>query len=93
MKDEFRAKGLKEAQEKLKEETLSEEERQAYRRFQENRRIERSEIETALKEGIEKGIEQVATTAILQGKDDELISELTGLSATQLAELRKKVQG
>ena len=93
MKDEFRAKGLKEAQEKLKEETLSEEERQAYRRFQENRRIERSEIETALKEGIEKGIEQVATTAILQGKDNELISELTGLSATQLAELRKKVQG
>lgn len=54
VKDGFKAKGLKEAKEKLREEALSAEEKIAYRRFQENRRIERSEIETALKEGEEK---------------------------------------
>ncbi|NJO01774.1 MAG: hypothetical protein HC880_08875 [Bacteroidia bacterium] len=56
VKETFKAKGLQEASEKLKEDTLTEEEKIAYKRFQENRRIERSEIETALKEGEEKGI-------------------------------------
>ena len=80
VRDNFRAKGLKEAKEKLKEETLTEEELIAYKRFQENRRIERSEIETALKEGEEKGIEKVAINAIIQGKSDELIMEISGLN-------------
>ena len=44
--------------EKLKEDFLSEKENVAYRRFQEDRRIERSEIETALKEGEVKGLEK-----------------------------------
>ena len=90
VKDSFRAKGLKEAKEKLKEETLTEEELIAYKRFQENRRIERSEIETALKEGEEKGIERVAINAIQKGKSDELIIELTGLTKEQIKVLRNK---
>ena len=80
--------------EKLKEETLSQEELIAYERFQENRRIERSEIETALKEGeekgIEKGIEKVALNAIQKGKSDELITELTGLIQERIRTLRNK---
>jgi len=58
VKASFKAKGLREAGEKLQEETLSAEELVAYKRFQENRRIERSEIETALKEGEEKGLKK-----------------------------------
>ena len=55
VKDGFKAKGLDEVREKLKQESLSEKERAAYQRFQEGRRIERSVTETALKEGEEKG--------------------------------------
>jgi len=58
IKDGFKAKGLLEASEKLNEDTLTEEEKIAYKQFQESRRIERSEIETALKEGEEKGMEK-----------------------------------
>lgn len=58
IKEGFKAKGLKEAREKLKKETLSDEERISYSKFQENRRIERSVTETALQEGEEKGIEK-----------------------------------
>ena len=90
VKDSFRAKGLKEAKEKLTEETLTKEELIAYKRFQENRRIERSEIETALKEGEEKGIEKVAVNAIQKGKSDELIIELTGLTKEQIEVLRNE---
>ncbi|MGB3849578.1 MAG: Rpn family recombination-promoting nuclease/putative transposase [Tunicatimonas sp.] len=90
IKEGFKAKGLKEAGEKLQEETLTAEELIAYKRFQENRRIERSEIETALKEGEEKGIERVALNAIRKGKRDELIIELTGLTKEQVKLLRNE---
>jgi hypothetical protein len=101
IQDNFQAQGLQEAAEKLKEDTLSPEEQRAYRQYQENRRIERSEIETALQEGeekgIEKGIEQglqkVALNALRQGQSDAVIRELTGLSQAQLDALKKTLQG
>lgn len=40
VKNEFSAKGLREAREKLHEESLPKDERRAYQRYQENRRIE-----------------------------------------------------
>ena len=107
VKEEFDAKGLKEAGEKLKLELLTQEELNRYRRFQKNRRIERSELETAivegiiegeeigmqrgLEKGIEQGIERVAINALKQGKPVELIMELTGLTAEQLETLQKKM--
>lgn len=90
VKENFKAKGLKEASEKLKEDTMSDDEKIAYRRFQESRRIERSEIETAIKEGVEKGIEMVALNGIKQGKSDKLIIEMTGLTEEQLNSIKKK---
>ncbi len=93
VKDSFKAKGLKEASEKLKEEALTEEEKIAYRRFQENRRIERSEIETALKEGEEKGIEKGMEITIKvykmhrEGKTVDEISEVVGLTSTEVEEI------
>ena len=95
IKDSFNAKGLKEASEKLKEDTLTEEERIAYRRFQENRRIERSEIETALKEGEEKGIEKGMEITIKaykmhrEGKSVNEISKAVGLTTLEVEQMIK----
>ena len=91
VKDSFRAKGLKEAREKLNEDTLTKEELLAYKRFQENRRIERSEIETALKEGEEKGIEKKEIEFVLNlhknGYQIEEIAKLTKLSVERVKEI------
>jgi len=95
IKDDFRAKGLREASEKLKEDTLTEEEKMAYRRFQENRRIERSEIETALKEGEEKGIEKGMEITIKvykmhrEGKTVREISKAVSLSTLEVEQMIK----
>ena len=93
VKDSFKAKGLKEASEKLKEETLTEEEKIAYKRFQENRRIERSEIETALQEGKEKGRDERNVEIVLQmhkkGLNDTEIAEFTRLDVEKIAEIIK----
>ena len=91
VKDTFKAKGLKEASEKLKEDSLTEDEKIAYRRFQENRRIERSEIETALREGEEKGIEKRDREIVLnmhsKGFEANQIAEMTGLSVEKVTEI------
>jgi hypothetical protein len=88
VKEEFDAKGLKEAGEKLKLELLTQEELNRYRRFQKNRRIEQSELETAIVEGIiegeeigmqiglEKGIEQGIERGIEQGIERVAINAL-----------------
>ena len=97
VKDSFKAKGLKEASEKLKEEALSEEEKIAYKRFQENRRIERSEIETALKEGEEKGIEkgkekreiEIVLRMNKKRLNESEIAEFTGLEIEKVVEIIK----
>ena len=85
----------------LKEDTLTDEEKIAYKRFQENRRIERSEIETALKEGeeqgIEKGIEQGMEKKEVEfvlnlhanGFQKEEISKLTKISFEKVKEIIK----
>jgi len=97
VKESFKAKGLQEASEKLKEDTLTDEEKIAYKRFQENRRIERSEIETALKEGeeqgIEKGMEKKEVEFVLNlhanGFQIEEISKLTKISFEKVKEIIK----
>ena len=84
VKDEFKAKGLDKAKEKLQYETLTEEEKKMYDRFQENRRIENSVTYTAKQE--EK--RNIAKTAILEGFDNAIISKLTGLIMEEIEELR-----
>jgi hypothetical protein len=84
VKDGFKAKGLDKAKEKLQYETLTEEEKKMYDRFQENRRIENSVTYTAKQE--EK--RTIAKTAIKKGFDNQIISELTGLTLEQIEQLR-----
>lgn len=89
VKDGFNAKGLGEVREKLREEMLSEEERIAYRRYQENRRIERSVTETALRTGEEKGLELAVKIYNLHkgGKRIEEIVQATGLPRLRVKEI------
>lgn len=63
VKENFRAKGLQEAGEKLRRDSLSIAEREAYDRFQKNRRIERSVIETAIDEAVDKAVEEAVEKA------------------------------
>ncbi|WKN46397.1 PD-(D/E)XK nuclease family transposase [Tunicatimonas pelagia] len=49
-------------------------------------------IEQGIEKGIEQGIEQVARNGIKQGKSDELIMDLTGLSLEQVTYLKEKLK-
>ncbi len=75
VKEGFSAKGLKEASEKLKEEALSDSEKASYRRFQENKRIERSVLDTAIKEGEEKGRRKIILNMHLKGMSVDEIAD------------------
>lgn len=84
IKDEFKAKGLAEAREKLRYEKLSDLEKQTYNRYQENRRIERSVTDTAISNSLKK----VAKSAILKKFDNQTIADITGLDADFIEMLR-----
>lgn len=84
VKDNFKAKGLDKAKEKMRYENLTDEDKKMYDRFQENRRIENSVSYTAKQEG---KIE-MAKNGILKGYNNEIISDLTGLTVEQVEELR-----
>ncbi len=84
VKDTFKAKGLDKAKETLRYEDLSDEDRKMYDRFQENRRIENSVSYTAKQE---RNIE-IAKNAIKKGADNEFIADITGLTVSQIEQLR-----
>lgn len=84
VKENFKAKGLDKAKEKLRYESLTEEEKKMYDRFQENRRIENSVSYTAKQE--EKI--DMAKKAIKKGFDNQTIADLTDLTIEQIEQLR-----
>jgi predicted transposase/invertase (TIGR01784 family) len=84
IKDTFKAKGLEAAKENLRYESLTDEEKKMYNRFQENRRIEKSVSYTAKQE---KAVE-IAKNAIKKGADNQFIADITGLSIEQVENLR-----
>ena len=90
VKDEFSAKGLQEVREKLREESLPEDERRAYQRYQENRRIERSVIETAYEDGEAKRAELITQRAIAKGYAHQDIADMTGLPLVEIEALAAK---
>ncbi|MGB3616692.1 MAG: PD-(D/E)XK nuclease family transposase, partial [Catalinimonas sp.] len=67
VKDGFRAKGLREASEKLMIDSLSDKEQAVYKRYKENLRLERSLTWTAMLEGEERGIEKGIQKGIQEG--------------------------
>lgn len=84
VKDDFHAKGLDKAKEKLRYESLTEEDKKMYDRFQENRRIEKSVSYTAKQE---KTVE-IAKTMIENKEPNEKIILYTGLTVEQIEQLR-----
>ena len=93
VKEEFDAKGLDEAREKLQEESLSAEDRKAYQRYQENRRVERSVLETAIKEGEtrgeEKGIQKIVINMHLKGMP---VEQIAGFADIPLKEVERIIK-
>jgi predicted transposase/invertase (TIGR01784 family) len=88
VKDNFRAKGLDKAKEKLLYESLTDEEKKMYNRFQENRRIEISVEYTAKVEAKQEKAVEMAKKAIKKGFDNETIADLTDLMIEQIEQLR-----
>jgi predicted transposase/invertase (TIGR01784 family) len=102
IKDEFNAKGLAEAREKLREINLGEKELRAYRRYLEQLHYEASIAETikfeeefskrkareqGIKEGREDKAREIAKLLKEAGDPLEKISTITGLSITDLEKL------
>jgi predicted transposase/invertase (TIGR01784 family) len=84
----FKAKGLKEAAEKLQIDQLPEEERKAYERYRESRWIEKDVVETAFSRGEEQLQIHAATKLIEIGQSNEMIREVTKLTIEQIEDLR-----
>ncbi len=93
----FKAKGIQEAAEKLRIDSLTKEERKIYQRYQEARWIEKDVIETAenkgMEKGIEKGMEKGMETIVLHlhslEKSEEEIAFLTTLAIEKVIEIIK----
>ena len=84
VKDNFKAKGLDKAKEKLRYESLTDEEKKMYDRFQENRRIENSVSYTAKQE---RNVE-IAKNMLADNEPNEKIARYTGLTVEQIEQLR-----
>ncbi len=90
VKDNFKAKGLDKAIEKLRYENLTDEEKKMYDRSQENRRIEMSVEYTAIIEAKHELSIKMAKKAIKKGFDNETIADLTDLSIEHIQQLRNE---
>lgn len=92
VKDEFNAKGLKQAGEVLDIMRLNEDDQYSYNRYMEYLSYKASEI-LSLKSEAEDRVRQsrnieIAKNAIIKGADDQFIADITGLSLEQILEIR-----
>jgi len=95
VKDEFKAKGLKEAGEVLDIMRLPEDDKYGYNRYLDSLHLKASEIftlqtEAEFKVKDERSIE-IAIKSILKGFDNETISEITDLAIEKIEELRNEL--
>jgi predicted transposase/invertase (TIGR01784 family) len=88
IKDNFKAKGLSKAKERLKYEDLTDEDKKMYNRFQENRRIENSVSYTAKQE---RNVE-IAKTMLADNEPNEKIAKYTGLTLEQIEKLHNETK-
>jgi predicted transposase/invertase (TIGR01784 family) len=99
VKDGFKAKGMEAVREKLAVNNLPDEDRQRYNKFLDNLHWEASVTETAKIEEAERFAEkvkerdiQIAIKCIKRGDTNEEIIEITGLTNSEVDELRKEVE-
>lgn len=91
VKDSFRAKGLKEANEVLDIMRLPAEDQYGYNRYMDSLSLKASEMFTLETEAKFKVAEDIARNAIIKNLDNRLISDLTGLSIQKIEELRNEI--
>ena len=84
IKPDFKAKGMERAKEVLRYENMANEEKYAYDRYVENRRIEMGVLETAEDKGIRKTQIKFALVSLSKGFSHDLIVELTGLLPSEV---------
>ncbi len=92
VKDSFRAKGLKEANDVLDIMKLPEEENYGYNRYLDSLHLKASEIFTLQTEAEFKIKEEIAKNGILEGFDNSIIQKMTKLSDEQINRLRADLQ-
>ena len=98
VKENFTAKGLEQAKEKLRYEQLSEEEKISYKREQKDFLIARSVKETRIEEaefkgemkGEQKAKEKIVKNAIKMNLDNQSISNLTGFDLKEIEQIRNQ---
>jgi predicted transposase/invertase (TIGR01784 family) len=95
VKDEFKAKGLKEAGEVLDIMRLPKDDQYGYNRYLDSLHLKASElfslqIEAEFKIREENTVE-IAKKSILKGFDNDTIADITGLSSDKVEELRKSL--
>ena len=90
VKDDFKAKGLKEAGEVLDIMRLEKEDQYGYNRYLESLHLKASEIFTLQSEAEFKLKEEIALNCIIEGLDDLTISKITKLTIKKVAELRNQ---
>ena len=88
VKDEFKAKGLKEAGEVLDIMRLKKEDEYGYNRYLDSLSLKASEIFTLQTEAEFKLKEDIAKKSILKGLDNETISDITDLTVARIEEIR-----
>ena len=88
VKDEFKAKGLKEAEVVLDIMRLEKEDQYGYNRYLDSLHLKASEIFTLQTEAEFKLKEDIAKKSILKGLDNETISDITDLPIARIEEIR-----
>ncbi len=96
VKDDFKAKGLKEAGEVLDIMRLPKAEQYGYNRFMDSLSLKASEMFSLQTEaefvGEERKATEIAKNAINKGLDNELISDITKLTIEKIIELRNELK-
>ena len=90
VKDSFKAKGLKEANEVLDIMRLEKEDQYGYNRYMDSLSLKASELFSLQTEAEFKIKEDIAKNLIINGLDNELISKSTGLTIEKVKELRNE---
>ena len=99
IKDEFTAKGLKSASQKLDILKLDPADRQEYDRYMEAQRSDASfvetvklEITTAVNEALKSRDEEIAEAGLLAGLSIEIVSKLTGLPGSEVQRIAARLR-
>jgi hypothetical protein len=91
VKDDFKAKGLKEANEVLDIMRLEKEDLYGYNRYMDSLSLKASEMFSLQTEAEFKVREENARNGIMKGYNNQTISDLTGLTEKQIEKLRNEM--